>query len=59
MSEYFEIAYAAVAKRLCLFTGIGFSQALSDNDIPGWQKLLVSVCDNHITKSGFKETVFP
>lgn len=59
MSEYFEIAYASVAKRLCFFTGTGFSKALSDGKIPGWQELLEEICDIHISKKGFKETLFP
>lgn len=59
MSEYFEIAYAAVAKRLCFFTGTGFSKALSNNEIPGWQGLLEEICENHIEKEDFKETLFP
>lgn len=59
MSEYFEIAYASVAKRLCFFTGTGFSKALSGGSIPGWQELLEEICDSHITKKGFKETLFP
>lgn len=59
MSEYFEIAYAAAAKRLCLFTGTGFSKALSSNGAPGWQELLESICDAHIGKKDFKEALFP
>lgn len=59
MSEYFEIAYAAVAKRLCVFTGTGFSKALSENEIPGWQELLENIYDQHITKPDFKKTLFP
>lgn len=45
MSAYFEIAYAAASSRLCLFTGTGFSKALTENKAPGWQDLLISVCD--------------
>lgn len=59
LSEYFEIAYAAAAKRLCLFTGTGFSKALSKNSAPGWQELLEIVCDEHIKNSDFKEALFP
>lgn len=59
MSEYFEIAYAAAAKRLCLFTGTGFSKALSENAAPGWQELLEHICDTHIGKPDFKEALFP
>ncbi|MDR7141948.1 SIR2 family protein [Rhizobium sp. BE258] len=59
MSEYFEIAYAAAAKRLCIFTGTGFSKALSANAAPGWQELLEQICDTHIGKPDFKEALFP
>ena len=59
MSEYFEIAYAAAAKRLCLFTGTGFSKALSENNAPGWQDLLEAICDKHIDNASFKEALFP
>ncbi|WP_160062111.1 SIR2 family NAD-dependent protein deacylase [Psychromonas sp. L1A2] len=44
MSEYFEIAYAAVSNRLCLFTGTGFSKAVSLNEAPSWQGLLEEIC---------------
>ncbi|PLT99178.1 hypothetical protein BMJ34_14505 [Sinorhizobium medicae] len=59
MSEYFEIAYAAAAKRLCLFTGTGFSKALSGNAAPGWQELLEAICDTKIGSEDFKEALFP
>lgn len=59
MSEYFEIAYAAAAKRQCLFTGTGFSKALSSNSAPGWQELLEAICDKHIGNSEFREALFP
>lgn len=45
MSEYFEIAYAAVSKGLCLFTGTGFSKAVTDNAAPTWKALLLDLCD--------------
>jgi hypothetical protein len=44
MSHYFEIAYAAASRRLCLFTGTGFSKAVTANAAPGWQALLESLC---------------
>ena len=44
MSNYFEIAYAAASRRLCLFTGTGFSKAITANSAPGWQALLESLC---------------
>lgn len=59
MSEYFEIAYAAASNRLCLFTGTGFSKALSGNTAPGWQELLEQICDKHIKSPEFKEALFP
>lgn len=59
MSEYFEIAYAVAAKRICLFTGTGFSIDISDNKAPSWKKLLCEICDRHIDKEGFKETLLP
>lgn len=59
MSEYFEIAYAAAASRLCLFTGTGFSKALSNNAAPGWRELLEQVCDKHIGNDAFKKALFP
>ncbi|WP_236042115.1 MULTISPECIES: SIR2 family NAD-dependent protein deacylase [Alphaproteobacteria] len=59
MSDYVEIAYAAAAKRLCLFTGTGFSKALSENSAPGWQELLEAICDQHVGNESFKEALFP
>lgn len=59
MSEYFEIAYAAAANRLCFFTGTGFSKALTDNLAPGWRELLEAICDEHLAGSGVKEALFP
>ncbi|AVW93252.1 SIR2 family NAD-dependent protein deacylase [Celeribacter baekdonensis] len=59
MSEYFEIAYAATAKRLCFFTGTGFSKSLSNNTAPGWEELLKQVCDEFIHDENFKTSIFP
>ena len=59
MSEYFEIAYAATAKRLCFFTGTGFSKSISANTAPGWDQLLKQVCDEFIGDENFKESIFP
>lgn len=59
MSEYFEIAYAAAARRLCLFTGTGFSKAVTNNKAPSWQDLLEEVCDRHLTDGGLKALLFP
>ncbi|TCR07304.1 SIR2 family protein [Neorhizobium sp. JUb45] len=59
MSAYFEIAYAAAANRLCLFTGTGFSKALSANAAPGWQELLEQVCDAKFKSADIKNALFP
>ncbi len=40
MSEYVELAYAAATSRLCLFTGTGFSKAVSNGEAPTWKELL-------------------
>ncbi|WP_223842444.1 hypothetical protein [Proteus mirabilis] len=45
MNEIYEIAYSAAANRLCLFTGTGFSKALTNNKALGWQSLLEKACD--------------
>ena len=44
MSNYFEIAYAAASGRICLFTGTGFSKAVTANAAPNWQGLLEALC---------------
>ncbi|WP_282025319.1 hypothetical protein [Limimaricola cinnabarinus] len=59
MSEYFEIAYAAASKRLCLFTGTGFSKALTQGNVPGWQELIEDVCDEHVQNLKLKSSLFP
>lgn len=59
MSEFFEIAYAAASKRLCLFTGTGFSKALTEGNVPGWQELIEDVCDAYVENSDLKEVLFP
>ena len=59
MSEFFEIAYAAASSKLCLFTGTGFSKAVTENDAPSWQGLLESVCDITADPVGLKEALFP
>lgn len=59
MSEFFEIAYAAVSNRLCLFTGTGFSKAITNNDAPTWQGLLESVCDLCNDPASLKMALFP
>ena len=59
MSEYFEIAYAAASGQLCLFTGTGFSKAVTDNDAPSWQGLLDSVCDLAAAPASLNAALFP
>jgi hypothetical protein len=55
----FEIAYAAATQRLCLFTGTGFSKAISDGEAPGWQDLLEEVCDCLPDGAELKDSLFP
>jgi hypothetical protein len=45
MTAFFEIAYATASERLCLFTGTGFSKAVTAGTAPGWEGLLRSVCE--------------
>lgn len=59
MNTYFEIAYAAAAKRLCLFTGTGFSKAVSENAAPSWQGLLEALCELLPAPSNMKAALFP
>ena len=59
LSEYFEIAYAAATNRLCLFTGTGFSKAVSGNEAPSWQGLLEELCDLLPNPDEMKESLFP
>lgn len=59
MSNMYEIAYAAASNRLCLFTGTGFSKAISDCEAPGWQNLLEDLCDLLPANNNPKPTLFP
>lgn len=59
MSEFFEIAYAATSNKLCLFTGTGFSKAVTNNEAPSWQGLLESVCDITPDPVSLKAALFP
>lgn len=59
MSSYFEIAYAAVSERLCLFTGTGFSKAITGNSAPSWQGLLEVICDELADPASIKDVLFP
>lgn len=59
MSIIFEIAYAAAKGRLCLFTGTGFSKAVTGDSAPGWQDLLETLCDRLDTADVIKSALFP
>lgn len=59
MSEYFEIAYAAASERLCLFTGTGFSKAVTDNNAPSWQGLLEAISLLTPDPTGLMDALFP
>ena len=59
MSEFFEIAYAATSNKLCLFTGTGFSKAVSDNAAPSWQALLEELCKMCDSPKELTEALFP
>lgn len=58
MSEFFEIAYAAASGQLCLFTGTGFSKAVTKGDAPSWQELLESICDVDSQLKDLKDALF-
>ncbi|MFK0577046.1 hypothetical protein, partial [Acetobacter fabarum] len=59
VSEFFEIAYAAASKRLCFFTGTGFSKAVTANQAPSWQELLEVACDATLNPEPLKQALFP
>jgi NAD-dependent SIR2 family protein deacetylase len=59
MSAYYEIAFAAATHRLCLFTGTGFSKAVTENRAPSWQELLQNVCDVVPNGADLKTALFP
>ena len=59
MSELFEISYAVATNRLCLFTGTGFSKAVTDNNAPSWQGLLEDLCDLLPDSDDLKKSLFP
>ncbi|WP_228257640.1 hypothetical protein [Acinetobacter bouvetii] len=58
MSEFFEIAYAAVTHRLCFFTGSGFSSAITNNKSPSWEELLINLCNLTENPSDLKDNFF-
>lgn len=59
MSEFFEIAYAAASKKLCFFTGTGFSKAVTNDKAPNWRGLLESLCDLTKDPNKLKSVLFP
>lgn len=59
MSAFFEIAYATASKRLCLFTGTGFSKAVTNNSAPSWQGLLENMCNKLPDPASTKNVLFP
>lgn len=59
MSELFEIAYAVATNRLCLFTGTGFSKAVTENRAPSWQGLLEDLCELLPDSNELKKSLFP
>lgn len=59
MSDFFEIAYAAANNKLCLFTGTGFSKAITKNEAPNWQVLLESLCALCQKPENLKTALFP
>ena len=59
MSEFFEIAYAAASGRLCLFTGTGFSKALTNDAAPTWKELLEKCCEPLENAEELKAALFP
>jgi hypothetical protein len=59
MSAFFEIAFAAASERLCIFTGTGFSKAITEDAAPSWQGLLEMVCDELHNPELTKNVLFP
>ncbi len=59
MSAMFEIAYAAASGSLCLFTGTGFSKAITNGAAPSWQDLLKSVCSKTDVADELINSLFP
>jgi hypothetical protein len=58
MSAYFEIAYATASHQLCLFTGTGFSKAVTENSAPSWKFLLETMCDKLTNGKEMKLALF-
>lgn len=59
VSAYFEIAYATVTKRLCIFTGTGFSKAITNDKAPSWKELLRLTADAIANNELLLHELFP
>lgn len=59
MSVFFEIAYAAANKRLCLFLGAGFSKELTQGQAPSWEMLLKQLCGLLENPKQIEKDLFP
>jgi len=58
VTVFFEIAYAAASERLCLFTGTGFSKAVTENAAPNWEDLLRAVSEKLPNADSLKTALF-
>ncbi|MCH2227705.1 MAG: SIR2 family protein [Candidatus Caenarcaniphilales bacterium] len=58
---YYDIAYAALTNRLVLFTGTGFSKAVTNDRALSWIDLLIEVIDQSgiSDKEKLKDFLFP
>lgn len=59
LSTFFEIAYAAAQKRICFFTGTGFSKAVTANAAPSWQELLIGAAQKLREPDPICKILFP
>lgn len=58
MSQYFDIAYAAVNNRLCFITGAGFTKAITNQKAPTWEDLLRKLCEICDATGELEKTLF-
>ena len=58
MSNYFDIAYAAVNNRLCFITGAGFTKAITNQQAPTWEDLLKKLCEKYDETGEFEKKLF-
>lgn len=58
MSQYFDIAYAAVNNRLCFITGAGFTKAITNQEAPTWEDLLRKLCEKCDSTGDLEKTLF-